>query len=282
MSRFVVACLAVTFAGFISSGRSGAFPASAFPDGDTLELVGRIEPKETVEIRARVTGILAKVHFKEGEQVKKGQLLFELDAEPFQAALRLAEAEHLLLTARKKLGEEQLAILQPLVEKGTASKEELGKVKNELADVLARLKAAEEKLTAARQRLEFTKIHSPIAGRAGLSRLSPGNLVKADGPADALLTIVSQDPMHVYVEIDERTALRILRRAKDDKVAGLEAAVRLADEKEFSRKGQIDFFDNKINPKTGTLRVRATLPNPDGLLLPGLSVRVRLQLPAEK
>src|SRR5262245_21685120 len=105
MSRFLVACLAMTLAGFMSPGRSGAFPASAFPDGDTVELLGRIEAKETVEIRARVTGLLAKVHFKEGEQVKKGQLLFELDAEPFQALLRQAEGVHLVLQARKKLAE---------------------------------------------------------------------------------------------------------------------------------------------------------------------------------
>lgn len=129
MSRYLVACLAVTFSGLMSSGRSGAFPARAFQDGDTVELAGRIEAKETAEIRSRLTGLLAKVHFKEGEKVKKGQLLFEIDAEPFQADLRLAEGEHVVLKARQKLGEEKVAIFEPLVEKGAVSKEEFTKVK---------------------------------------------------------------------------------------------------------------------------------------------------------
>jgi RND family efflux transporter MFP subunit len=252
---------------------------SSFPQDEKTDVFsGRVEAAEIVEIRARATGFLRKVHFKEGEEVKAGQLLFEIDPQPFEVEVRRAQAVVKQMQARKEAQENTVNRLRELVKRAAVSREEYNKAAKDLAEAEAGLEVARATLDFAQIQLEFTKVRAPISGRVGQSRLSAGNLVKADDTSEAMMltTIVSNDRVYVYFDIDERAALRMQRQAQERKSKEVPVAIQLLDEKDFARKGKIDFVDNRINPKTGTLRVRAVIANTDGLLISGMSVRLRV------
>jgi multidrug efflux system membrane fusion protein len=249
---------------------------------DYVEVAGRTEAAASVELRARVTGFLVATPFKEGAEVKRGDVLFESDPRPYRAELTKAEAAVQLGEARLKQAELNYKRIEALFMRRAASKEELDRAAGERTEAQAGIRLAQANLEAAKLTLSFTRVIAPIDGRIGRRLVSPGNLVKAD---DTLLaTIVSQAPIHVYFDVDERTALRLIRQARAGQLkgkGGLPVVMRLADEKNFPHRGVVNFADNRINPNTGTLRLRAVFDNPrpaagPRLLMPGLSVRVRL------
>jgi multidrug efflux system membrane fusion protein len=246
---------------------------------DWDEYVGRIEAIESVELRPRVAGYLAGVHFKEGTMVDKGDLLFTIDDREYQAAVAAARADVTRATARIDVAQTEFARSEKLIEAKAVSQGELESRKMELSQARADQLAAQARLKQAELNLEFTRIEAPIAGRIGAALVKPGNLVAPGQPL--LSTLVSVDPVHVVFEGDERAYLRYQQMARDgSRESSRDAAnpveVALANETAFTHRGTMDFVDNAMNPQTGTIRGRAVLPNPDGAFTPGLFARVRL------
>jgi RND family efflux transporter MFP subunit len=246
---------------------------------DHETFVGRLQPAQKVELRPRVTGFLEKIHFKPDAMVKKGDLLFEIDARPYKAALDKAEAEMTLAQARAKLAEKNLARLKRLRGTGAASQEDLDQAAGAHEEAQAMIGLARATVEQARIPLDFTRVVSPIDGMIGLPEVTPGNLVVGDRARSTLLaTIVSLDPMYVYFDMDERTFLRMKRLELEGQLGKgpIPIAMGLADEKGFPHKGTVQAIDNQVNEKTGTIRVRGVLVNPRGLFFPGAFAKVRL------
>jgi RND family efflux transporter MFP subunit len=245
---------------------------------DHEDYTGRTEAAARVELRARVTGYLDKISFKEGAEVKRGDVLFEIDPRPYKAELDRAEAAVVQAETRLKLAEANYKRMLALAARAAISREEVEKARAERDLAQAEVRAARATLEVARLTLSFTRVVAPLDGRIGRRLVDPGNLVKAD--ETVLATIVSSNPMYVYFQVDERTVLRLRRAQVAGKLkagpAGLPVMMALADEKGFPHRGTVNFADTHIDPNTGTLRLRAVLANADGLLLPGLFVRVRL------
>jgi RND family efflux transporter MFP subunit len=248
---------------------------------DHEDFTGRTDASSHVELRARATGYLTKVNVKEGVQVKQGDVLFEIDSRPYQAQFDQAKTQVDLARAQLNLAEKTLARLEALIKKvpGSVSEQELEQARGAVVEAKARVVAQEASLETCKLNLEFTKVIAPINGRLGRHRLTPGNLVKAD--ETILADLVAVDPIYVYFDIDERTYLRIRKLADDGKLKDhkLPIAVGLAnDEESFPHQSVVDFTDNSVDAKTGTIRIRAPLTNKDGRLLPGMFVRGRLAL----
>ena len=249
---------------------------------DHDEYVGRFVPVESVEIRARVSGYLAKVHFQDGQYVKQGDILFTIDKRPFQNTYDQAAAN--LETAKSNLAfaEADLARGQQLMRERTISEQLFQQRAQYFRNAQAAVAANEAMLRQAGLDLEFTELKAPVSGRIGDRRVTVGNLVTGGTGATTLLaTIVSLDPIRVEFTFDEASLLRYgrlaNRRQKDS--AGLTTVrLKLIDELEFSHEGRIDFVDNVIDRATGTIRGRAEFSNADGLFTPGMFARV--QLPA--
>ena len=249
---------------------------------DHDEYVGRFVPVESVEIRARVSGYLAKVHFQDGQYVKQGDILFTIDKRPFQNTFDQAAAN--LETAKSNLAfaEADLARGQQLMRERTISEQLFQQRAQYFRNAQAAVAANEAMLRQAGLDLEFTELKAPVSGRIGDRRVTVGNLVTGGtGTTTLLATIVSLDPIRVEFTFDEASLLRYgrlaNRRQKDS--AGLTTVrLKLIDEPEFSHEGRIDFVDNVIDRATGTIRGRAEFSNADGLFTPGMFARV--QLPA--
>lgn len=248
------------------------------------EYTGRLESPETVEVRARVNGYLDKVHFREGKEVKKGDLLFTIDRRPYQAEFDRAVADHQRAESQAELAKNDAERAKRLIATRAISEEDFDTRTRTYTSALAFVKSAEAALDSANLNLEFTEIRSPINGRVSRAFVTEGNLVSGgSGGAGAtmLTTVVSQDPLYCYVDVDERAVLKYLRlRREGRRVSALDAQipmeVALDDETDFPRKGYVDFVDNKIDPTTGTLRCRGVIPNPERTLGPGFFARFRL------
>ena len=253
---------------------------------DHADYTGRTDAAQTVEVRARVTGYLLRAPFREGGEVKKGDLLFEIDPRPYKALVDKAQAEVAVARATQKEAKSEYERFKAINSKDsrTVTSTDLEKAETRMLRAEAELKAAEANLEMQKLNLDFTQVRAPIDGRIGRRAVDVGNLVEAD--KTTLATIVSQDPMCVYFDMDEVGLLR-WRRALDD--AGvtdkskLPVFMGLAREDGYPHEGTIDSVDNRIDPKTGTLRVRAVFANPEPargrrLLLPGMFVRVRLPM----
>lgn len=240
------------------------------PGPDALVVAGRAEATSTVEVRARVTGYLDKVHVEDGAEVKQGDLLFEIDARPYRAELARAEAQLAASLARLTRADADLKRLKAL--DAAVSRAELDRGVAVQAEAQAEVEAAKAAVELAKLHLGFTRITAPINGRIGRRLLDVGNLVRADETA---LAVLAEDGIRVAFDVDERTLLRF-RRANRDRIT---VGVGLSDEADFPRAGKVDFIDTRLDEKAGTLRMRATLEDPKRLLLPGMFVRVRLALP---
>ena len=238
---------------------------------------GRVAAPESVELRPRVSGYVQRVAFEEGQEVAKGDLLFVIDPRPYEAALAQAQAQLQRARAEASLAQAQDARAQALIEARAISREEFEARKAASAQGAAGVRAAEAAVSAARLDLQFTRVHAPIDGRIGRAMVTAGNLAQAD--QTLLATLVSQDPMYVYFESDEQTYLRYAKLAREGKRSRSSNPVRvgLADQAGFPYRGTVDFVDNRVDPATGTIRVRAVLPNADRSLTPGLFARVQLQ-----
>jgi RND family efflux transporter MFP subunit len=258
---------------------------------DYQEYTGRTAAVDSVQVRARVSGYLDKINFKEGAEVKEGDVLYVIDPRPYQAVLSQAEAQVRLQEASLKLAEAEYRRTSSLLRAGqAASQEDVDKALAQRDTARASLNAAKAAVEQARLNLGFTEIRSPIAGRIGRTLITLGNLVVAD--QTLLTTIVSMDPMYGYFDVDEPTVLHIQQlvregRFKSAREAGIKVPVYLglATEDDYPHEGYIDFINNQVDPNTGTLQIRALFPNPkpavgDRVLTPGLFARFRVVIGA--
>lgn len=248
------------------------------------EYTGRLESPEMVEIRARVSGYLDKVHFKEGKEVKKGDLLVTIDRRPYQAELDRADADHQRAESQADLAKNDAERAKRLIATKAISEEDFDTKTRTYSSALATVKSAKAARDSALLNLEFTEIHAPIDGRIGRALVTEGNLVSGGlgGAGSTMLTtIVSQNPLHCYVDVDERSILKYLQLRKEGKRVSardseIPVEVALANEEGFPHKGVVDFVDNKVDPTTGTVRCRGVIANPDHSLGPGFFARLRV------
>jgi RND family efflux transporter MFP subunit len=246
------------------------------------EYTGRLEAVESVEVRARVNGYLQSIHFKNGVTVKQGDLLFIIDPRPYQAELERAKAELALANARLERTSKDLARAQMLVRSRAVSEEEVDTRVSDQRQAQETVQAARATVNAMQLNVEFTQVRAPISGRISRNLVSVGNLINGGTTQSTVLTtIVSLDPIYCYFEADERSFLRGIRQSRNgDRANGRTSKqpvyVALADEEGFPHQGSIDFVDNRLDQNTGTITVRAVLPNADLLLTPGLFARVRV------
>lgn len=241
------------------------------------EYTGRVVAAETVEMRTRVSGYIERVAFTEGDEVKAGDLLFVIDQRPYRAALAQAEARLAQARSEAQLAASQDARASELLEVSAISREEYEARRAASAQSAAAVRAAEAAVTTARLELQFTEVRAPIDGRAGRALVTAGNLAQAD--TTLLTTVVSMDPMHVYFEADEQSFLgyqALARNGRRDE-GGNPVRVGLANEQGYPHEGRVDFTSNQADPGTGTIRLRAVVPNPQRVFTPGLYARVQLQ-----
>ena len=254
---------------------------------DFVEFTGRTAAVDSVEVRAHVWGYLQKVNFKEGALVKKGDVLFELDPRPYEAMLNQAKAKVAQDQAQFTFDEAEYQRYLKLVGSGAVSRSDMDKIQAARSVDLANI-AADKAVVASRQLdLEYTKVTAPVSGRISRYIVTVGNLIQSgdQNGGTLLTTIVSVDPMYVYFDIDERNVLRIQQLTREGKArlprhpnVVVPVLLGLANEEAYPHQGTIDFVDNQVNPKTGTLRVRGLFANKDEALAPGLFARVRLPL----
>ena len=238
------------------------------------EYTGRSEAVDSVDIRPRVAGELQRATFREGDLVKKGDLLFVIDPRPYQAAL--ARAEGALARAKADLGfaQRDAARAAELIKTGAISGREWDTQSSALQQLAGAQQVAAADVTSAALDVEFSTVRAPVAGRIGRLLVTPGNLVSPSGTGP-LTTLVSVDPLYVYVDVDEARALR-LPRPNAVGAAQVVARVGFAGEDDFPHEATLDFVDNRADPQTGTTKVRLLVKNPQGKLSPGLFARVRL------
>ena len=245
------------------------------------EFTGRLEAVDVVEIRPRVSGYITRVTFDEGKEVKKGEVLFEIDPRPYQAELARAEAELERARSAASLAASDVERAGKLVAAQAISREEYDSRTSAEAQGGATVRAAEAAVRTARLNLEWTRVRAPISGRVSNAMVTPGNLVEGGPPSATLLTtVVSLDPMYVYFDSDEQTYLRYASRARGKganwREARLPVYLGLANEEGFPHQGRLDFVDNQVDPNTGTIRTRAVFSNRSRALTPGLFARVKL------
>jgi multidrug efflux system membrane fusion protein len=238
------------------------------------EFTGRLQAVDSVEVRPRVSGLISAVRFDEGAMVHRGDLLFQIDARPFQAEVDRLRAELARAKATAQRGDSELQRAERLRNENAISREELDRRSAFAQESAAQTAAVEASLRSAELNLEFTQVTSPIDGRVGRAIVTEGNLVSS-GPGEATLltTVVSLDPVYAYFDADEQIFLRRGVRLKPDTTA---VRMALANEDGFPRTGHMDFLDNQLDGTRGTIRGRAVFRNSDRQLTPGLFVRLRL------
>ena len=239
---------------------------------DWDDYVGRFEAIQSVEVKPRVSGYLQGVHFRDGEYVRAGQLLFTIDPRPAQAQLDQARAQLARAQATLANARTELARSRTLAASQAASTEEVESRQAAVRAGEAEVAAARAALRAQSLNLGFTRILAPISGRISQRQVDPGNAVTAD--QTVLTTIVSTDPLHFAFDGSEALLLRYQRQ--NGGRVGSPVRIRLQDEATYARPGRLDFVDNAIDPAAGTIQARAVVPNPDGFLRPGMMGRLRL------
>ena len=238
---------------------------------ETDEFTGRFDAAQTVEVRARVSGYLAAVNFKDGALVKANDLLFPIDKRTYESAAAQAQATITSIQSAVDFAKADFDRASALARNGNITDQTVGQRRQAYETAQANLIGAQAALDAARLNLEFTEIRAPMAGKISRRLITQGNLVTAD--STLLTTIVSTDPIYFYFDADERTYLAYLRAGLDDKAGSgkpVDISVQLTDETAPAHKGVIDFIDNRVDSGTGTIRLRAVLPNPGLLLVPGM------------
>ncbi|KTD11393.1 efflux RND transporter periplasmic adaptor subunit [Legionella jamestowniensis] len=228
------------------------------------EYTGRFQAVEEVDIRSRVTGYLDAIKFKDGQLVKTGDILFIIDPRPFEYALERAKAQYELT---KKQYERAIKL-----------KKESFIAAEEIDQRFQEMRVAETRLDEAKLNLEFTKVKSPISGKISRYYVSVGNLIRSN---ETILTkVVSINPIYFYFEVSQNDLLKYIRLAeagkRPDQYSAAPIIIKLQDEKDYPHKGTMNFFDNVVDRDTGTILGRATVPNPEGIIYPGLFGRARL------
>src|SRR5580704_9041384 len=293
----LLSCLAVS--SFVGCGQSQADSAAQAPPTvvvvsppveenvvDSVDYTGRTDSAETVEIRARVTGFLNAVLFKDGAEVQKGAPLYEIDDREFQADLAAAKAQLATAVAHQEKANLDFQRAEALKTKGAITAAQYDQILADKKEADAQVQSATAKQERAQLDVNFSKIAAPIAGKINRSNLTIGNLVDAN--KTVLTSIVSVDPIYVYFDVDERTFLTLMQQVREGKLESGEKTVipifmGLTTDKGYPYKGTIDFLENRINPATGTIRTRGTFPNPKPpvgrrVLESGLFARVRVPI----
>jgi len=283
---------AVALAGCGEGAPKQAAPAApavtvAKPQKQTVtdydEYVGRFIAVDSVEIRSRVSGYLDKVHFKDGQIVKQGDLLFTIDRRPFETALAQARATLAQAKANLAFAESDLARASQLVRDRTITEQTFEQRTQAKRVAEASVAAQEAAVRQTELDIQFTELRAAVTGRIGDRRVSEGNLVTGGtgGNTTLLATVVSIDPIRFEFTFDEASFLRYERLGNvgkdiDSRGTGVEVGVRLIDESDFKHSGKMDFIDNVIERASGTIRGRAMLANPEGVFTPGMFGRVRV------
>jgi RND family efflux transporter MFP subunit len=256
---------------------------------DHEEFNGWMGADHTVEVRSRVKGHIQKIHFSNGQYVKAGDLLYELDPRPFLAEIGKAGDDLKVFEAQKVAADKEEARMRILQKKGGASVQQVEKAEADALALAAQISAAQNVITYARLDLEYSRITADIDGRVGKSELSAGNLVNAGGSDPLLTTIVSVDPIRIYFNVDERSMQRYAKSigAAGGNLSDLLANLRdrkskfsfaLDGETGFSHEGELRFGDNRVDQTTGTIQLYGHVPNANGMFVPGSRVRVRLTI----
>lgn len=262
----------------------------AHPEERTLvdydEYNGWTDASATVEVRARVRGHIHKVHFTDGQFVKKDDLLFELDPRPFQSEVDRATEQVKIAEAQLEAAVKEEERQRSLFEQNAARKNDLERAEAARKTWDAQIASAQEEVRRQELELSYSRITAPIGGRISRAMLTEGNLVNAGGSDPLLTTIVAVDPIQVYFAVDERALLQYRQNRRPGtettqeghplKESEIPFEFRLETDQGFANKGVIDFADNKIDPMTGTIEVRGTSENADGRYVPGSRVRVRI------
>lgn len=287
MRRLKIAAVSVMMTGALygcSQGAEGQAPGAppvtvATPlrqqvvDWD--EFTGRFEAVESVDVRARVGGYIQAVHFRDGQMVQRGQLLFTLDPRPAQAALTQARAQVAQAQSQLGLARANLARSETLLASQAVSQAEYDSNKAAVDAAEANLAAANAATRTAQLNLEYTRVTAPVSGRVSDRRVDPGNLIAGGSSAgDVLTTIVSGGPIHFVFDGSEALALKYMREGGSNQ--GAPVRIRLQDEAQFSHTGRLDFSDNRIDTGSGVIRLRAIVPNADGFLRPGMFGRAQV------
>jgi multidrug efflux system membrane fusion protein len=260
---------------------------------DYQDFTGRLDAIKTVDVRARVSGYITKAPFKEGDEVREGELLFEIDPRPYKAALDAAEAQFKAADAQVIVAQANLNLAKVTYDRARAAGSaatalELDQDRIQAQAIAASLglaRANRDKAKAdlenARLNMDWTEVRAPLNGRISRRNVDPHNLVNAD--QTLLTTIVTTNPVYSYFDVDERTYLDLMGTAAGEQGTWFSALsfpvlMRLANEEKFTHAGMVNFLDNRLNSNTGTIRMRAEFKNDKGFLKPGLFVRVRLPL----
>ena len=247
---------------------------------------GRIEAVESVQLRPRVSGYIDKVNYTDGQEVKKGEVLFTIDDRTYRAALEQAQANLARAKTQASLAQSEANRTDKLINTHLVSREEWEQRRSAAVQAQADIRAAQAAVDAAQLNLDFTKVTAPIDGRASRALITSGNLVTAGDTASVLTTLVSQKTVYVYFDVDESTYLHYQNLARSGQGASsnhtaLPVEIGLTGEEGYPHQGKVDFLDNQLTPSTGTIRMRALLDNSQRQFTPGLFARVRLPGSAE-
>lgn len=238
---------------------------------------GRVEAVQSVQLRPRVSGYIDAVNYREGDEVRKGQVLFTIDDRSYRAALEQAKAELARARSQASLARSESGRSEKLIGTQAISREAWEQRRSAASQAQADVLAAEAAVDMAQLNLDFTRVTSPIDGRASRAMITAGNLVTAGDSASVLTTLVSQQQMYVYFDVDENTFLNYQAMARQGQQRhALPVEIALVGEQGFPHQGKIDFLDNQLTASTGTIRMRALLDNQQRQFTPGLFARVRL------
>ncbi len=245
------------------------------------EYPGHLDAVEMVELRPRVAGYIDSIHFQEGTEVKAGDLLFMIDPRPYQAELEHAQAQRKQAETHLDLARSDLKRAEGLQGTKAISAEEYDSRSNAAREAEAALVAAKASEALARINLDYTQVKAPISGKIGRRLVTAGNFVQLQGnggSASVLATIVSVDPIYAYFDVEESAFLKYRSSAKaaEANSGGLACELALVNEQGFAHRGRLDFFDNQVNPQTGTIRLRAVFDNGDRALVPGMFANLRI------
>ncbi|MGX5026304.1 efflux RND transporter periplasmic adaptor subunit [Enterobacter asburiae] len=295
LSALGAVLLALVLAGCDDSvAQNAAPPAPAVSAADVVvksisqwdSFNGRIEAVESVQLRPRVSGYIDKVNYTDGQEVKKGEVLFTIDDRTYRAALEQAQANLARAKTQASLAQSEANRTDKLINTHLVSREEWEQRRSAAVQAQADIRAAQAAVDAAQLNLDFTKVTAPIDGRASRALITSGNLVTAGDTASVLTTLVSQKTVYVYFDVDESTYLHYQNLARSGQGASsnhtaLPVEIGLTGEEGYPHQGKVDFLDNQLTPSTGTIRMRALLDNSQRQFTPGLFARVRLPGSAE-
>lgn len=248
------------------------------------EFTGRTEPVESVEIRPRVSGYIESVKFQSGQLVKKGDVLFVIDPRWHQAELARAQAEAERARVQLENARREAERTTQLLTNHAISAEEADGRIARFNEAKAALLAAEAARDTAKLDLDYTQVRAPIDGRVSRALLTEGNYVSGQaGSATKLTTILSVSPVYVYADVDEDALMKFNALARGNKLdldgdGKVPVELQLSDDQGFSIRGHIESFDNRLDPNTGSILLRAVFPNEDGRIVPGLFARIRVPL----